>query len=628
MMKSMSRFVRFLAISASALCFSGAAPSAHAQSGEAQGEQVYARYCASCHDQVDARIPTRAALAEMSAARILRTLDFGLMMSIAYPIKRAEREAVAQFLGKGADETKPLSSAFCKPGNRAIMSGNARESWGGWSPDSANTRYQRAEHAGLTGADVGKLEFKWAFGFAGDVTAFAAPTIVDGTLFVGSASGTVQALDAKSGCLYWTYAANGPVRSAMGVAREDGRTSLVFSDQNGWVHGIDARTGAARWTMRVEQHEATRLTAAPVVHEGVAFIPAASWEETRSTDPEYPCCTFRGSISAVRVRDGSIVWKTYLVDEPRKTGTTSVGTPTFGPSGAGVWSAPTIDAGRGVLYVATGDNYSHPATPTSDAVVALEIKTGRIVWAQQTTPNDVYNSSCGSKGANCPEDAGPDHDFGSSVILLRTPAARDILVAGQKSGMVYGLDPDANGKVVWQTRVGKGGVNGGVQWGMASDGTNVYASVSDVVRPAGGISGPIALGGASLDPTQGGGLSALRIADGQRVWFAASAPCAPPRPGCSPAQPGAVTAIDGAVFSGSMDGHIRAFSTIDGKLLWDVDTAVGYMTVNGIAAKGGSLDGAGPVVVDGMLYVNSGYPRFGGLPGNVLLAFGLPNQPR
>jgi polyvinyl alcohol dehydrogenase (cytochrome) len=260
--------------------------------------------------------------------------------------------------------------------------------------------------------------------------------------------------------------------------------------------------------------------------------------------------------------------------------------------------------------------------------VALDIKTGRIVWTRQTTPNDVYNSSCPNKGVNCPEDSGPDFDFGSSAMLLKTPSGKDILVAGQKSGVVYGLDASSNGEILWQTRVGKGGTNGGVQWGMASDGRNVYASVSDVVRPPGIVGGPVPVGSASLDPIQGGGLSALRTEDGQRVWFAPSAPCDPPRPGCSPAQPGAVTLIDGAVFSGSMDGHLRAFSTADGKVLWDVDTARNYTTVNGTPAKGGSLDGAGPIVVDGMVYVNSGYPRFGGTAGNVLLAFGLRTQTR
>jgi polyvinyl alcohol dehydrogenase (cytochrome) len=505
------------------------------------------------------------------------------------------------------------------------MSGAARDSWAGWSPAVENTRFQTADAAGLRAADVPKLELKWAYAFSGDVTAFGAPTILNGTLMTGSAGGVVQALDAKTGCLYWLYQASGPVRSGMGVSTENGQTTLVFSDQNGWVHGIDARTGKGRWKKRVEEHEATRLTGTPAVHDGVAFIPAASWEETRSIDPGYQCCTFRGSITAVRARDGAPMWKTYLVDAPKQTGKTSVGTPTFGPSGAGVWSRPTVDARRGFLYITTGDNYSHPATATSDAIMALDIKTGRIVWTQQTTPADVYNSSCGAKGVNCPEEAGPDYDFGSSAILVKNSAGKDIVVAGQKSGVVYAVDPDQNGKLLWQTRVGKGGTNGGVQWGMASDGRALYASVSDVVRPPGGVGGPAPVGNANLDPNLGGGLTALNLDDGRKLWFAPSHPCAPVRPGCSPAQPGAVTVIDGAVFSGSMDGHIRAYATSDGKELWDFDTRKPYTTINGAAGKGGSLDGAGPVVVGGMVYVNSGYPRFGGEPGNVLLAFGPRN---
>jgi len=598
-----------------------AAPSA--PSG-ASGDALYQRYCASCHDQTSARIPSRAALVQMSPTRILRTLDFGLMMSIAYPMRRDEREAVAAFLGKGAETAAPPASAFCRA-STPIMAGRARGNWSGWSPSSANSRFQTAAAAGLSGPDVSRLELKWAYGFAGDVTAFAAPTIVNGTLFVGSASGTVQALDARTGCLHWTYTAKGPVRAAMTVATDGNRQTLVFSDQNGGVYGLDARTGMPRWTMRVEAHEATRLTASAAVHDGVAFIPAASWEETRAIDPAYPCCTSRGSVTAVRVRDGSVVWKTYLIDPPVHTGTTTAGTETFGPSGAGVWSTPTVDVPRGVLYITTGDNYSHPGTATSDAVMALDLKTGRIVWSRQTTPGDVYNSSCGSRSANCPSNSGPDHDFGSSAILARTPAGRDILLAGQKSGVVFALDPANAGTILWQTRVGKGGTNGGVQWGMASDAGQVYASVSDVVRLR-NVAGAAPIGGAELDPAQGGGLTALRLADGGKAWSTAPAPCSPPRPGCSPAQPGAVTAIPGAVFSGSMDGHIRAYASDDGRMLWDFDTARPFTTVNGVAAGGGSLDGAGPVVAGGMVFVNSGYPRFGGTPGNVLLAFGLPSR--
>jgi polyvinyl alcohol dehydrogenase (cytochrome) len=598
------------------------ASAARAQSSEPLGATVYAARCAACHDQVDARIPTRDSLAKMSAARILRTLDFGVMMNVAYPLRRDERDAVAAFLGKGTDESAVPPSAFCGS-DKAIMSRNSAPSWSSWSPSRDNARYQTAEGARLGADDVRRLELKWAYGFAGDVIAFAAPTIVGGTLFVGSASGLIQALDARTGCVHWIHRSSGPARAAMTVAGAPGHETLVFSDQNGGVHALDARTGNPRWTTRVEEHEATRLTGSIVVHNGIAFVPAASWEETRSLDPTYPCCTFRGSLTAIRLEDGAVVWKTYMVDPPEKTGSTAAGTDTFGPSGAGIWSAPTIDVARGVLYVTTGDNYSHPSTSTSDAVAALDLESGTIVWSQQTTPNDVYNSSCGSGSPNCPADNGPDHDFGSSAMLVRNEDLGEVLVAGQKSGVVYALDPARAGSVLWQARVGKGSTNGGVQWGMATDGRLIYAAVSDVVRLE-RVLGAGVVGAAQLDPVAGGGLTALDVRDGKRVWFAASKPCDPPRPGCSPAQPGAVTATPDAVFSGSMDGHVRAFSTVDGELLWDFDTAREYATVNGVAASGGSLDGAGPVVVDAMVYVNSGYPRFGGRPGNVLLAFGPP----
>ena len=404
---------------------------------------------------------------------------------------------------------------------------------------------------------------------------------------------------------------------------------MVFSDQNGGVYALDARTGKQRWKKRVEEHEGTRLTGSPAVHDGVVFIPAASWEEARALDPGYSCCTFRGSITALRARDGEIVWKRYLVESPKRTGVTTVGTPTFGPSGAGrVVHAPTVDANRGLLYVTSGDNYSYPATGTSDAVLALDLKTGRIVWSQQTwaSMTGVFNSCLLPGQKRELSERGPAriaHDFGSSAILATTAAGKDVLVAGQKSGVVYAFDPEFKGKLLWQTRVGKGSVTGGVQWGMASDGRNVYAAVSDAVRPPGALTGAAQIGNVNFDPNQGGGLTALDLATGSKAWFVPGQRCAPPRPGCSPAQSAAVTVIDGAVFSGSMDGHMRAFSTVDGKLLWDMNTEKSFSTVNGAPAKGGSLDGAGPAIVGGMVFVNSGYPRFGGEPGNVMLAFGV-----
>lgn len=592
------------------------------------GEAVYQKHCASCHDQAGSRIPPREALRQMPAARILRTLDFGLMMVIAYPLRREEREAVANFLGRPDREPGPPPSGFCG-GGRTPLAGDATGNWNGWSPAGSNTRFQTAPQAGLTLEQVRSLKVKWAFGFAGDIAAMGAPTVLNGTVFVGSAGGAVQALDAKTGCMYWTFQANGPVRAAPLAIRDGPRTALLFGDLIGWFYALDARTGKLLWKRKPEAHEATRLTGAAVTHDGMVYVPAASWEESRALDPLYPCCTFRGSITALRARDGSVVWKTYMANEPSKTGQSRVGTVQYGPSGAGVWSAPTLDLNRGVMYVTTGDNYSLPATQTSDAVVALEVKTGRIVWSQQTLPGDIYNSACGNKGPNCPPQNGPDYDFGSSAMLLRGAAGRDILVAGQKSGMVYALDPDQKGKILWQTRVGKGGTYGGVQWGMASDEQKVYAAVSDATRLQGGTStsvGPVGL--ATFDPMQGGGLTALRLEDGSKAWFAPPHPCDPPRPGCSPAQSAALTAIPGAVFSGSLDGHLRAFSTENGEVIWDFDTAQEFTTVNGVQASGGSLDGPGPVISGGMLFVNSGYPRQGGMRGNVLLAFGTEDEPK
>ena len=580
------------------------------------GEATYQRRCAACHDKpADGRTPSRNVLQSMTSTRILRTLDFGAMMTIAYQLNRAEREAVAAFLGKPGGDAPPPASAFCRDRSVAIDVGNTPQ-WNGWSPSRENTRFAPAALAGLTAAQVPKLTLKWAFGFDGDISAFSQPTVIGRQVFIGSAGGVVHALRADTGCLQWTFQANGPIRGAIVATPSDGKHLLVFGDLTGWLYALDSATGQLVWRTRPDEHEAVRLSAPPVVHDGIAYVAVASWEESRSLNPEYPCCNFRGSIVAMRVRDGSVVWRTYTIPTAAvPTGRTSTGTPTFGPSGAAVWGAPTLDVKRRRLYITTGNNYSAPATTTSDSIMSLDLDTGRIVWSKQMLPSDVYNSACSTTpvGGLCPEGNGPDYDFGSPAILVSTTGGRDLLLAGQKSGVVWALDPEKNGEVMWETRVGQGGINGGVQWGIASDGEYVYAASSDAVATRTATA-------RILDPKAGGGLSALRIADGSTVWRAAPMPCTD-RPNCSPAQSAALTAIPGVVFSGSLDGHLRAYSTRDGTVLWDVDTIRSYDTVNGVKASGGAIDGPGAVVSGGMVFVNSGYMRFGGAPGNVLLAF-------
>jgi polyvinyl alcohol dehydrogenase (cytochrome) len=597
------------------------APTASAQSPpRAAGEAVYQKRCASCHEEISPRVPHREALEKMPAARILRSLDSGTMLAVAMTMHRSDREAVATYLGTDAPDAGVHASAFCSDRTVKLSSAGA-SAWNGWSPGTANTRFQPAQAARLSADRVPHLRLKWAFAFDGDVSAFAPPTVIDGQVFVGSAAGRVHALRAESGCLQWVFQANGPVRSAIVSVPFDGTHALLFGDMTGWFYAVQAETGTLLWKVQIETHDSTRLTGAPAVHDGIVYVPVASWEETRSNDPDYACCTFRGSVVALRIRDGASVWKTYMTGVPHETGKTPHGTSRLGPSGVGIWAAPTIDVKRRLIYLASGNDYSSPATANSDAVLALNMADGAIVWSKQITAGDAYNSSCGGDRLNCPDEAGPDFDFASSAILVASPTAGDILLAGQKSGIVYALDPEKKGEIVWRTRVGRGGTNGGVQWGMAVDGDRVYAAVSDVGRTRATAS-IFDTRRFVLDPRQGGGLTALRIADGSKVWHAPAVPCPKDAPvGCSPSQPGAVTAIPGAVFATSMDGHIRAHAAEDGRVIWDFNTAREFKAVNNIPARGGSIDGPGAVVANGMVFISSGYTRNGGIAGNVLLAF-------
>jgi polyvinyl alcohol dehydrogenase (cytochrome) len=602
------------------VCFQGLTDASSGAGGQAasqpNGEAIYKAQCATCHETGENRAPLRETILLKTRAAVLASLVSGSMSINAKDLSAAEKRAVADYMA-GPDnpaETADMPpTAICGTGKGTSSDPLASPRWIGWGVDLSNTRFQPAKEAGLSASDVPNLKLKWAFGFPGGSTqAYSQPTVAGGRVYVGSDKGAVYALDAATGCAHWSYAAAGAVRSGIVIGRVPGsgtpQYAAFFGDLTATVYAVDLATGAALWSTQVDTHAAARITGTPTLDGNRLYVPVSSWEEGAGARPNYQCCTFRGSVVALDAATGKMVWQAFVIpDKPQPVRKNAVGTQLWGPAGGAIWSAPTIDVKRRAVYVGTGNAYTAPAAATTDAIMAFDLDTGKVKWVRQLTPNDNFVIGCGPNNPNCPE-AGPDYDFGNSPILRTLDNGKSVLLAGQKSGTAWALDPDREGAIVWQFKAGKGSALGGIEWGMAADEQQVYVPVSDVLSP----------------PNEAGGLFAVKIATGEKVWHtpAPKLNCTGGR-GCTGAQSAAISAIPGIVFSGSVDGHLRAYSTKDGAIVWDVDTAREYETVNGVKATGGSLDAAGPAIAGGMVFTNSGYGQWRGKPGNVLLAFGV-----
>jgi polyvinyl alcohol dehydrogenase (cytochrome) len=428
---------------------------------------------------------------------------------------------------------------------------------------------------------------------------YGQPTLFGGRLFVGVDTGYVYALDAKSGCVYWSFQAETGVRNAISVGpvKTAGATHAVyFGDIRANVYALNAATGELLWKVVADPHPLAAITGSPALHAGRLYVPVSSREEAAGGSANYPCCTFRGSILALDANTGRSIWQTYPIgDRAQPTRKNSAGTQLWAPAGAAVWHAPTIDPGRRLLYVATGDAYTEPAPKTTDAVMALDLETGKIVWSVQDTQNDAWLVGCAQDPSdNCPKNLGPDFDFGAPPILRGLSDGRRVLLAGQKSGQVFAHDPDRQGSVVWTATLVEKLGDAEILFGGAADDQAAYFGLSNGV------------------------LTALDLATGARRW-STSVPSSAARRGLT----AALTTIPGIVFSGGQDGMFRAFSTETGQIVWDYNLLQDFKAVNGVAAKGGSMGAPGATVAEGMLFIPSGYVGLGnGTPGNVLLAFG------
>jgi polyvinyl alcohol dehydrogenase (cytochrome) len=561
-------------------------------------------------------------LKQMPPERIYESLTTGTMRTQAAHLNDQERRLIAEWVG-GRKIDADLAGAAEKMTNQCASHPPIRRlnapGWNGWGGDHRTSRAQSEAAAALSPGQVSRLALKWAFGFPG-ATALYSQAVIDGRVYVSSNAGYVYSLDADTGCVHWSFRSQSVVRSGFVVgrmSRASERLIVYFGDIHGMAYALDASTGEVIWKTQTDTHPLARITGTPVLHESRVYVPVASLEEPESGQADYSCCSFRGYLTALDAATGEPLWKTYTIPEaPKVVGKNSRGKDMLAPSGAGVWVTPILDVKRRALYFGTGNAFS--GTPkTANAIMAVHMDTGKVLWTMQALPLDVWHNGCpqtipggrgggrgGARGGgipypaeNCPNPTGPDWDFSAPPALATPAEGRDIIIAPQKQGLVWALNPD-NGAVLWKQDVAReiAGGRGETLFGGAVDNQKAYFGLVS------------------------GGHLALDLETGEEVWYTPIT-----RPSGRENKRGivgAVTLIPGVLLSGAGDGVIRAVSSKTGQLLWQFDTAQEFTTVNGVAARGGSLASGGPTVANGMVFIGSGYPGFqGGDPGNVLLAF-------
>ena len=604
----------------SMLAFADAGEGSKAEALGNGGAQVFEKHCSFCHTGfLGSRAPSKEVLAKFPPRTIVHALTVGVMRVQGSSLNGDQRRAVAEYLTGKKFETDLLSESRGKcEGNPEMPDPLESPQWNGWGNSVTNSSFQSANAAGLNVQSVPELKLKWAFGFPDSFSAWSQPVVASSRLFVGSQAGIFYSLSAATGCTYWQFKADGGIRGAASVVTFDSQAQkrlgtkfgVLFGDMSGKVYALDAGTGKLLWKVSADSHPKARITGSPVLYEGKYYVPMSSWSTVGA--PEEGCCTFRGSLTALDAATGKRLWKAYTIPGAAKLlkAATPSGKAIWGPSGSAVWSPPLIDAKRGLVYVGTGNSYTAPAI-NSDSIVAFDLRDGKLRWARQLTPDDIWVAGCNREDkSQCHTQTGPDFDIGSPPMMVKDQSSgvpRDLIVVGQKSGVAYALDPDRKGTVVWQYRAGEGGMGGGIVWGSAAMESTVYFPLSDITTP------------------QPGGIHAVAAATGERRW--AKLPeqpiCGTVRYGCNGAQPVGISVIPGVLFAGSLDGGFRAYSTEDGSILWQYDTNKEFTTVNEVAANGGSLIGSGPTIAGGMVFVNSGYGTNGGRSGNVLLAFSI-----
>jgi len=492
----------------------------------------------------------------------------------------------------------------------------------GWGINKRNHRFIAETDAGINKNNLASLQVKWVFAMPKTKTPHTQPFITPDTVFLGDEPGMVYALDRETGCEKWRFDADTTVRTAlrfMSFERDGQRHNLLtFGTAGGEVFGIDPLTGEQQWRVLADEHSKVMVSGSSVDHQGVIFQPVSSWEAMWAVNPFYACCDFRSSVMALNPANGQLIWRSYMIQEESKLIKKRLFLPDqYGPSGAPVWSQPALDAKRNRLYVGTGENYSSPATDTSDSIIAIDLNTGEMLWKQQFLASDAWNVACESPFYfNCPSERGEDLDFGAPPILV-TVDGQDIILAGQKTGAVFALDADKEGELLWQQKPGTGGKLGGVHFSMGVDEAKgvLYVPISDR---------PVDILGDNPEGLPNPSLHAFDIATGQLMWSTAAPNICVDDQGkpvkrCHPGLSAAVTVTENLVFAPSLDGHIRVFDAETGASVWAFDARGEFSAVNAKKAKGGTLDLGGAYLDGGQLFINAGYGTFDQQGGNAFI---------
>jgi polyvinyl alcohol dehydrogenase (cytochrome) len=592
---------------------------------EHAGKAIYDRACAACHNNPEqTRAPAFDALKAMRYGQLHYALTDGKMQAQGNTLKPDERAVLIDFLvGRKVAEDAWIDKMMCGPTRRNVNL-RVEPTVAGFGFDRQNHRSLTKEQAGVAKADFPNLELAWALAYPNATTVRAQPAIVGNTLFVPVAEAPQMiALDVSGAqpCVKWVYRTDLPLRTGVGYgAQPGGRKVIAFGDVAAQITMLDAATGKFLWRTRVGMWGLSNTTGTPVIYGNRVYVPLSASEINVGADEKYECCKTHGAVLALNSINGHNVWTTHMMEDAKPVRDRGDGKMLWGPSGAPVWNSPSIDAKRGVLYIGTGEATSAPAAPNTDAILAIALKDGSIRWSFQATQNDIFLSGCMNKrdGLNCPKEGHfRDVDFGASTIIAQRSNGKDVILAGQKSGTLWALDPDNGGKVLWQRDFGTGSPIGGIHWGIAFDGQRVFAPVHQFA------------GADGKDPNQTPALHAVNVDTGEVAWSYESKPdCSGDRatrvPRCQTVigLSGAPTIIDGVVLQGSVDGYLRAFDAESGEVLFQYDTARTYDAVNGVPGKGGAIDNASIVATNGLIFVNSGYALMAGQPaGNVLLAF-------